>query len=113
MYWAYDKDEGYALLGSDGAEKKALADVLTRPHPEKVAGKLLSYGFAADSKTATIRWEPDASIVTPTEIVVPLRLYPRGVTVECGGCSVEDAPGLVRLRTSPPGNPIEITIRAR
>lgn len=113
MYWAYDKDEGYALLGKDGAEKKALADALTRPYPERTAGKLLSYAFAADTAVATIRWERDESIVTPTEIVVPLRLYPRGVLVECGGCTVEEVPGLVRLRTSPPGDPITVTLHGR
>jgi hypothetical protein len=63
--------------------------------------------------TATISWEPDASVDAPTEIVVPARLFPAGVTVDCGGCTVEDAPGLVRLRTSPPGNPVVVTLRAR
>ena len=40
-YWAYDKgDQGYGLLHADGTEKKELADVLTRPYPQRVAGKL-------------------------------------------------------------------------
>ena len=43
-YWAYDKnDVGYGLLHDDGSEKKELADVLTRPYPQRVAGKVLSY----------------------------------------------------------------------
>jgi endoglycosylceramidase len=113
-YWAYDKkDDGYGLLKADGSEKKELADVLTRPYPERVAGRLLSYGFDPSMHTATISWEPDASVDAPTEIVVPARLFPAGVTVDCGGCTVEDAPGLVRLRTSPPGNPVVVTLRAR
>jgi endoglycosylceramidase len=113
-YWAYDKkDDGYGLLKADGSEKKELADVLTRPYPERVAGRLLSYGFDPSMHIATISWEPDASVDAPTEIVVPARLFPAGVTVDCGGCTVEDAPGLVRLRTSPPGNPVVVTLRAR
>lgn len=113
-YWAYDKkDEGYGLLHADGSEKKELADVLTRPYPERVAGKLLSYGFDASMHTATIRFESDSSIETPTEISVPARVFPGGVTVDCGGCTVEQAPGIVRLRTAPPGDPAIVTIRGR
>lgn len=114
MYWAYDKgDDGYGLLRADGSEKKELADVLTRPYPQRVAGRLLSYGFDPNMHTATIRWEPDVTVDTPTEIVVPARLFPAGATIECGGCEVREAPGLVRLLTSPPGNPIVVTLRPR
>lgn len=112
-YWAYDKDNGYAILNKDGTEKKALADALTRPYPERVAGKLLSYGFDPNMQTATIRWEPDDSVAAPTEIVVPTRVYPHGVVVDCGGCTVEEAPGMAILRSSPPGNPVVVTIRPR
>lgn len=113
-YWAYDKkDDGYGLLHADGSEKKELADVLTRPYPERVAGKLLSYGFDPNVQTATITFEPDSTVATPTEIVTPARTFPGGVTVECGGCVVETAPGIVRLRTAPPGNPAVVTIRGR
>lgn len=97
-YWAYDKDDGYAILGKDGAEKKDLVDTLVRPYPERTAGKLLSYAYDAATKTATVRLEADATIDAPTEIVTPARIYPSGVAVECGGCEVETTPGLVRLR---------------
>jgi endoglycosylceramidase len=113
-YWAYDKgDDGYSLLKADGTEKKELADVLTRPYPERVAGKLLSYGFDPNLHSATITWEPDPTVEAPTEIVVPARVFPNGVTVDCGGCTVEEAPGLVRLRTSPPGDPAVVTLHGR
>ncbi|MDB4933369.1 MAG: Endoglycoceramidase [Labilithrix sp.] len=112
-YWAYDKDSGYAILNKDGTEKKELVDALTRPYPERVAGRLVSYGFDANTRTATIMWETDASVDAPTEIVVPARVYPAGVVVECGGCAVEEIPGLVRLRSVPEGSPATVTIRAR
>ena len=83
--------------------------MLTRPYPQRVAGKLLSYGFDPSMHTATIAWEPDATVTSPTEIVVPARLFPAGAVVDCRGCKVEEAPGLVRLLTSPPGNPINPT----
>ena len=108
-----DRASSYGLLRTDGSEKKELADVLTRPYPERVAGKLLSYGFDASTQTATMSWESDPSVEAPTEISVPARVFPRGVTVECGGCMVEEAPGIVRLRTPPPGNPTTVTLRPR
>ena len=49
-------------MKADGSEKKELADVLTRPYPERVAGKLISYAFDETMHTATITWEPDASV---------------------------------------------------
>ncbi len=112
-YWAYDKgDQGYGLLHADGTEKKELADVLTRPYPMRVAGKLTSYGFDPNMHVATIQWEPDATVSAPTEIAVPVRVFPHGVIVDCGGCMVDAAvPGVVRLLTLPPGNPVIVTIR--
>jgi endoglycosylceramidase len=113
-YWAFDKDDsGYGMLRADGSAKPELADVLTRPYPERVAGRLLSYGYDPNMHTATIRWEPDDTVVAPTELIVPLRLFPQGVSVDCGGCKVESAPGRVRLLSAPPGNPAVVTLRAR
>jgi endoglycosylceramidase len=115
MYWAYDKDDGYGILRPDGSEKKELADVLTRPYPERVAGKLLSYSFDPVTRTATIRFEPDETIAAPTEIAVPARAYPGGFSVECGGCTVEEPapPGVVRVRRPPTDRQASITIKPR
>ena len=95
------------------SEKKELADVLTRPHPQRVAGKVLSDASDANVQTAAIRWEPDSTVDAPTEIAVPVWIFPRGVTVDCGGCTVAEVPGTVRLRTQPPANSVVITIRGR
>jgi hypothetical protein len=81
--------------------------------PQRVAGKVLSHAFDANVQTATIQWEPDPTVDAPTEIAVPARIFPRGVMVDCGGCTVDEEPGTVRLRTQPPGNPVVVTIRGR
>ena len=111
-YWALDKGEGYSLLAADGAEKKELADVLVRPYPTRVAGKLLSYAFDEGTKTATIRVVVDPAITEPTEIVAPKRVYPNGVNVACAGCTVEERPGSIHLRAIPAGE-ISLTITSR
>jgi endoglycosylceramidase len=108
-YWAFDKnDGGYALLKSDGGEKKVLADVLARAYPTRFAGTLKSYEVDA-SGTTIIRGSSSPPSAEPTEIVVPARAYPRGFDVDCGGCSVERAGDVVKLR----GLPAEATIALR
>lgn len=112
-YWAYDRDDGYGLLRPDGSEKRVLADVLARPYPSGVAGDLVSYAYDEQTRAATIPFVPDGAIGAPTEIVVAARVAPAGVDVECGGCEVEQARGIVKLRTQPPGDPAVVVVRAR
>jgi hypothetical protein len=111
-YWALDKGEGYSLLSAEGGEKKELADVLVRPYPTRVAGKLRSYGFDEATRTATIDIVSEPAITEPTEIVVPKRVYPNGVNVSCGGCTVDERPGFVHLRAIPAGE-LTLTLTAR
>jgi endoglycosylceramidase len=112
MYWAYDKDNGYGLLRPDGTEKTELADVLARPYPSRVAGALLSYAFDETNGQTTIRYRPDRGTKEPTEIVVPARSAAAGVDVACS-CEVENMPGLVRLKTAPPGDEVTVVLTRR
>lgn len=110
-YWAFDKDDGYGFLRPDGSEKKVLADVVARPYPSRVAGKLVAYDVDDASGRATIRYQPDAALAEPTEIVVPPRAIPE-VTVDCAGCEVAIAPGIVRIRKAPAGD-VTVVVRNR
>jgi endoglycosylceramidase len=112
-YWAFDKDDGYGLLSREGSEKKLLADVLARPYPSRVAGTLLSYEIDDAIGAASIRYAPDPSIETPTEILVPPRAYPRGFDVECAGCENEAKEGLVRITRAAAGDAVVVTLRPR
>jgi len=40
---------------------------------------------------------------------VPARVYPTGVTVDCGGCEALQVDGELRL-SAPPGDPATITV---
>lgn len=110
-YWAFDKDHGYGFLRADGSEKKNLADVLTRPYPSRVAGKLVAYEVDDATGAATIRYQSDPSIYEPTEIIVPPRSFP-DVAVDCAGCEVVTAPGLVRVAKVPAGD-VTVVVRRR
>ena len=113
MYWAYDKDDGYGMLRPDGREKTELMDVVARPYPARVAGALEAYAYDEGAKVLTVRMRPDASVSAPTEIAAPARVWPDGAAVECGGCRVEQVPGLIRLFDIPAGDTRVVTVRAR
>lgn len=112
MYWDYSRnDGGYGMLKSDGAEKPDLADVLARPYPERVAGDLLSYAFDAATAVFTFTMRPDPALAAPTLVAIPARRWPRGYTVDCGGCTVEKTAGGARLTGLLPGAPLAVTLR--
>ncbi len=112
MYWSYDKnDGGYSLYDASGTKKQVLFDVVARPYPMLVAGKLQRWEYDESSRAVSVFFTPDASIArtAPTEIVLPPHLYPNGVTVDCGGCKTETGDGVVRVFAS--ASPIVVHAR--
>jgi len=108
-YWDYSRSSGYGLLGPDGAEKPVLLETLVRPYPARIAGEPSSFAFDEDSRRFTLTYRPDRGISAPTEIVTPVRVYPAGYVVECGGCLVERAAGRLLVRR-PPAGATELTL---
>ena len=110
MYWDYGRDDGYAMLASDGSEKAELLDVLVRPWPERVAGDPVSIAYDEAASRLEVTYRPDRRSAAPTEIAVPERRYPGGYAVECGGCETERAPGLLRVLTAPAGEVVSVIV---
>ena len=111
MLWSYDHGGGYALLDADGNEVTPLVDAVVRPYPARVAGTPTAWIYDEAARELRITWLPDSSVAAPTVIIAPARVYPNGVAVECGGCTVEiagdevrvggDAEGTVVIRPAP------------
>jgi endoglycosylceramidase len=97
-YWSYDKGGGYSVLNDDGSERADLVDTLVRPWPERLAGDPVAWSYDPAAKKLSIALRPSGSISAPTVIRVPIRVYPDGVAVECGGCTVTPGEGTVELR---------------
>jgi endoglycosylceramidase len=108
-YWEWARGGSYAIQDASGADRPDVIDLLARPHPERVAGDPISYGFDRKTATFTLSFTP-APLDAPTEIVVPPRFYPNGFQVECGGCDVEKQAGRVLVRTAR-REPLELRIR--
>lgn len=89
MAWAYDKGGGYSLLDAEGNEQPALVDAIVRPAPSRIAGKPHGWSYDPDTRVLEVAWLADPVITAPTIVIAPARIYPEGVTVECGGCTVE------------------------
>ena len=112
MVWAYDEGGGYALLDAQGNEVAPLVAAIVRPAPALVAGAPLGWTFDPASRAFALSWHPDRAIAAPTVILAPARVYPEGVSVDCGGCAVEIAGDEVRL-TRVPGDPAVARIAPR
>lgn len=97
MTWAYDKGGGYSLLDAQGAENAELVAAIVRPAPALVAGTPQGWTFDPASRVFELTWHADPGVTAPTVILAPARLYPSGVNVECGGCTVERVGNEVRL----------------
>jgi endoglycosylceramidase len=97
MTWAYDKGGGYCLLDMNGLEVAPLVAAVVRPAPALVAGLPLRWSYDPASRAFELQLQADASITAPTVILAPTRLYPNGVNVECGGCTVETVSNEIRL----------------
>lgn len=89
IYWSYDRGGGYALLDAQGGEVAPLVAAVVRPYPARIAGDPIGWSYDAASRVLEVRWHPDPHATAPTVIIAPARVYPQGVTVDCGGCSVE------------------------
>lgn len=97
MTWAFDRGTGYALLDPDGNEVAVLVDAIVRPYPARIAGDPVSWSYDDAARALSVSWRTDPAITAPTVIIAPARVYPNGVTVECGGCTVDIAGDEVRL----------------
>lgn len=62
-YWHYHPQ----LIGKESR----IMDILARPYPMAVAGKIKSYGYDRKAKTFTLRYSCDGSVKTPTLIYLP------------------------------------------
>lgn len=104
--------EAMSVVDPSGADT-ALVDVLVRPYPRAVAGTLRAFSFDADTGEATLEY--DAHPQGITEVAVPLRRYPAGVSVRLrgvSGCAADLGEGLVVVRAGEVGQ-ATLTIRPR
>jgi hypothetical protein len=69
----------------------------------------VSWTFDAPSSTFTLTYHAHAA-GGPTVISVPPRVYSKGFTVDCGGCTTHDDAATVVVDAPPPGDPAVLTI---
>ena len=77
----YSRDQRGARPNDPDAGGRAI-DGFCRPFAHAVQGRLMSFSFAADTRAVEVCIQADASIAAPTEIYLPRRRYPHGVSVE-------------------------------
>jgi endoglycosylceramidase len=93
MIWAYDEGGGYSLLDAQGNEVPSLVAALVRPFPTRVAGTPGAWSYDPTTRTFELDWTSDPAIDAETRIAIPSRVYPNGVSVDCGGCATDIVAG--------------------
>lgn len=108
--WEYSTDsfdwnlEGFSLVAEDGTERPA-AEELVRVYPAAMAGSDVHFAFSKPARTATLTWEATPGGIS--EVAVPARLYPSGVSLTaraatvCG--TVDASKGRLLLRSEAGG----------
>ncbi|NUP07498.1 MAG: cellulase family glycosylhydrolase [Polyangiaceae bacterium] len=115
-WWVYEEwsqgSWGLYDIGPDGESRGGLrenvADVLARPFPSAIAGKLKTFSYDASTRTLTISIQ-DAIEGVPHEIAIPLRVYPDGIVATCDGAEVEATVEAGRAEVSCVGSEIVIS----
>jgi len=72
----------YTSLVHPGGEEKPHVDVFIRPYPARIAGTPTAFRFDRETGAFRLSFRADPGAAGPTEIVIPQRIYPAGVTVE-------------------------------
>ncbi len=81
-------------------ERKYITDVLARPRPLAVAGRLGRYGYDFTARTLKVSLKPDAALGSTVLFVPAKRFYPDGFRLELDGDLVLAwEPGEAQLRT--------------
>ena len=103
-------DEDLSLVAADGTENPQ-AQAILRPYPRAVAGSAVTFSYDATSRAATLAYTPAPGI---SEIAVPTRAYPKGVTVHVtGGCADTSHAGTVLVQADPGATAVEVSVTAR
>lgn len=119
-YWAwkyYDDPTGSsaeALVSTDGS-LSPVAEALSRPYPQAVAGTPVAYSFEERSDTFNLTYTPDGS-TKPTVVFVPLsQHYPNGYAATVEGGTIRSPAGADHLVvTADPGaTVVEVSIHAQ
>jgi endoglycosylceramidase len=91
--------------------------ILSRPHPEAVAGTPSDYGFDAAAHRFTLRWTPQRADGhgrfgprAVTDVVVPRRQYPRGYAARVSGGRVRSHANSRLLRVTARRGAAKVTL---
>ncbi len=71
-YWSYEKD-----LDS----RPSFKDIIARPYPQRIAGRIISYDYDVKDNSFICRWQNSAKAQGESVIFIPSVCYPHGVIV--------------------------------
>ncbi len=103
-------DAGYGLLRPDG-RPSALARAIARPHPARIAGEPIRFGWDRGRRVFELEWHEDGSASGDTVVSLPSLALPRGAAVALDDRGALEA-GDARVRIPQRGGPRRLVVRA-
>ena len=109
--WTYwDINDNVYLKDQGGWDMDAVG-AFVRTYATAVAGDPVETSFDPRTAAFSLRFEADAAIAAPTEVVAPALLYPGGFAVEVGGsaglsweAAGSDRPGVLLFTATSSGD---------
>lgn len=86
-YWTWDPSGpgGWGLFDATTGTDNPQAALFVRAYPRAIAGDLTSLSFDTTTRTLDFTFVARIGVTGPTEIVLPMRVYPRGADVALVG----------------------------
>ena len=88
-WWSWDPG-GWSPVEADGTTPSPNGRALMRVQPRAVAGTPSGFAWDPATKRFTMSWDERDDVEGPTELAVPVGLYPEGIEVVVDGKTVAD-----------------------
>jgi hypothetical protein len=90
----YAKDTWWTVMNVDGSEHTAKMDVLSRPYPQRTAGRQTGWSYDFNSRELRFTIGPGLGVDAPTMMFVPVqRHYPKGFVLDLDDVTLLFEPG--------------------
>ncbi len=114
-YWSwkyYDDPTGSSAeaLASPSGQLQPIAQALSQPYPQAVAGTLILIDYDAASGAFYLNFVANPTVQAPTLIGIPARRYPTGYCASTSAGHVHRVAGAVEVTNPPTAETVEVTV---
>ena len=114
-YWSwkyYDDPTGSSAeaLASPSGQLHPIANALSQPYPQAVAGSLTLIDYDAGSDAFYLNFLSNPEVKAPSLIAVPAQRYPKGYCAQTSAGQVHKVPGALEVTNPQKIETVEVTV---